>query len=382
MTYAIVGAGIGGLTLALAFEQAGFDYRVFERTPVIEEVGAGIWLAPNALQVLDYLNIVEKVQKEGNRIDRIVIGRADLTPLSDTPQDRVKTRFGYTTVAIHRAKLQRVLLDCIPPEKIRLGKAFASFAPVADQSLQVCFADHTHVRTKYLIGADGIHSKIRQQLFPDSQIRYAGQTCWRGVADFTLPKDLQHTGMELWGNRVRFGFSKIAAGKVYWFAVALDRAHQKDEPNRVQSDLRDRFRAFHPLVRDLIVHTTPTRIYRNAILDLKPLNQWYLDRICLVGDTGHATTPNMGQGGAQAIEDAYFLTKALQQHPPQRAFAHFFQQRRKKVNRIVQQSWTTGQVAHWKYGQGLRNFFLKNLPRHVLEQKMMELYELEATVIE
>ena len=377
MKYTIIGAGIGGLTTAFAFEKKGIAYEIFEKFDNLSEVGAGIWLSPNALQVLEHLDILNEIQVAGNSIDRITLGKPDLSALSDNYQDIVKDKFGYTTLAIHRAKLQKILFEQIPKEKIFLAKGFKSFEKLSSGKIKITFDDNSTSETDFLIGADGIHSKVRKQLFPKSTLRYSGQTCWRGIADLNLDNDFKHRGIELWGDQIRFGISKITAGKVYWFAVALDKPNQKDHANLVQQKLLKIFNNFHPLVKDLIKATPKSAILRKDINDLKPLNHWYKDTICLIGDASHATTPNMGQGGAQAIEDAYYLSHLIAKYPNQNIFETFQKQRQHKVNSVVKQSWSTGKMAHWKYGKRFRNFFLKNIPKKFLEKKMMELYHLK-----
>ncbi len=375
MKYTIIGGGIGGLTTALAFEQKGIDYQVFEKAPELSEIGAGIWLAPNALQVLDSLNVLNEILSTGNSINRITLGKADLSPLSDQSQDGIKDKYGYTTVAIHRAQLQKILLKKLPQEKVHLGKGFHAFKELDTGKIEVHFTDKTSIETDYLIGADGIHSKVRHQLFPESKLRYSGQTCWRGIADIQLDSDFEHRGVELWGGPVRFGFSRVDNNRVYWFAVAVSDAQQKDE-GEIKNKLLDMYKNFHPLVHTLIQSTEHTKILRHDINDLNPLNTWYTDKVCLIGDAGHATTPNMGQGGAQAIEDAYYLSQFVTTHLGKDLFKHFQDKRQKKVNTIVNQSWTTGKMAHWTYGKGVRNFLMKNIPKTLLEKKMMEMYEL------
>ncbi|WP_025743512.1 FAD-dependent monooxygenase [Aquimarina pacifica] len=377
MKHAIVGAGIGGLITALAFEKNNIAYQLFEKAPKLNEVGAGIWLAPNALQVLEYLGLFEEVKRKGNTIDQITLGKSDLSPLYDTRQNYVKDTLEYATIAIHRAELQKLLLEKIPPEKIHMGKEFNSFERLDTGKVKIKFADNTATEADFLIGADGIHSKVRKQLFPESSIRYSGQTCWRGVAAIELDKEYKNRGIELWGDQIRFGISKIAKNKVYWFAVVLDAPHLKDNKDRIHQKLLRLYADFHPIVGELISSTPVDKILRNDIIDLKPLDNWYNGSICLIGDAGHATTPNMGQGGAQAIEDAYYLSDLIKKQPNTNVFNLFQEKRKEKVSTIVQQSWTTGKMAHWKYGQGLRNFLLKNMPKKVLEKKMMKLYQID-----
>lgn len=373
MKYAIVGAGIGGLTTALAFEKKGIDYQLFEKAEELKPIGAGIWLAPNALQVLENLDILKEIREAGNSIDRITLGTPQIEPLSDTDQSFVKSKFGYSTIAIHRAELQRILIDQIPKEKISLGKSFKSFSELKNDEIEISFEDGSKYKSNYLIAADGINSKVRKQLFPESKTRYSGQTCWRGVVDFEMPEDFSHRGMELWEKGIRFGISPISKTKVYWFALDLSEPNQKDNGD-VKSKLINKFQNFHPLVKDLLKNTLSGNILRNDINDLVPMEKWYSTKVCLIGDAGHATTPNMGQGGAQAIEDAYFLSNSLTKKDGD--FSSFQNSRQKKVNQIVKQSWITGKMAHWQKGTRLRNFILRKTPSSILEKKMLELYSL------
>lgn len=374
----IIGGGIGGLTTALALEKIGLEYQVFERAPELKPVGAGIWLAPNALQVMDWLGLLEDVQAAGNTINRILLGLPDMSRLSGSGQQAAIDRFGFSTVAIHRAALVEVLHQKLPADKVHLGKAFEAYTELEDGRIEVRFTDGSRVQTDALLGVDGINSAVRQQLFPDSSIRYSGQTCWRGVADFELPDKLTDVGVELWGKGVRFGWSRVAKGKTYWFAVKSSEENGVDGTGDLPEKLLRDYQDFAPLVTDIIAATTPAQIIRGDISDLKPLPAWHRANILLLGDAGHATTPNMGQGGAQAIEDAYYLAKILKEESvsPQ-AFAKLRQQRWKKVNMIVSQSRQTGSMAHWKYGRGLRNSLMKVLPASLLERKMMEVYELQ-----
>lgn len=377
MEYNIVGGGIGGLCLAIAFERLGIEYQVYERSAELGEVGAGIWLAPNALQVLDWLGLLSEVQAAGNPIKRITLADDQLRPLSDVPQDAVYDHFGCTTIAIHRARLQQILFDQLPAEKKHLGKELASFQQT-ESTVQLNFTDGTQTEAAFLIGADGIHSKVRQQLFPGRKIRHSGQTCWRGIADMNLDNAYRHRGMELWGDQTRIGISQVAEGQVYWFAVAANSAAIPSEPVIRKETLLARYQTFHPLIGEVLAATSPDRILENDILDLHPQGAWQEQRVCLLGDAAHATTPNMGQGGAQAIEDAYFLSQYIKTLGGEPAFEKFEQRRKPKVQRVVKQSWSTGQVAHWKQGRWLRNAMMRTIPNRVLQRQMLKLYQLEA----
>jgi 2-polyprenyl-6-methoxyphenol hydroxylase-like FAD-dependent oxidoreductase len=226
-----------------------------------------------------------------------------------------------------------------------------------------------------LLGADGIHSKVRQQLFPKSATRYSGQTCWRGIAPVSLPNERIHHGQEAWGRKVRFGFAPISEQEVYWFAVANAPQGEKDEPGSKKEKLKAMYQDFHPLIGQIIDQTPPEKILRNDISDLKRLPTWYQNRICLLGDAAHATTPNMGQGGGQGVEDAYYISNILAQEKDYRqAFAQFEKERRKKVDYIVNTSWQFGKMAHNPLGQRLFKVMMKWTPERILARQMQKMY--------
>jgi 2-polyprenyl-6-methoxyphenol hydroxylase-like FAD-dependent oxidoreductase len=375
----IVGGGIAGLTLALALEKLDVDYQLFEKAETLNEVGAGIWLAPNALQVLSWLAVLYDVRLLGNEIDQMSITDKLMNPFNTASQEWIKEKFGYSTYAIHRAKLQTLLYKRIPPAKIKLGYSFTEVQKIKGRNTaNIVFENGEEIETDCLIGADGIHSKIRSQIFPKSMIRYSGQTCWRGISNIKLPNDLQHQGFELWGEEIRFGFSRISENQVYWFAVCKSPPQMEDVTENLLERLFDMYKDYNPLVCRIITNTPIDKILRNDINDLERLPKWYNNLVCLIGDAAHATTPNMGQGGAQAIEDAYFLSHYImtKESYPQ-AFEKFQQKRTKKIKGIVNQSWQMGQLAHWKYLNGFRNTLLKLTPQSFVNKSLEKLYSLD-----
>ena len=327
------------------------------------------------MQVLEGLGVLEEVQQKGISMNTITLAKQNLKPLYSNHQKSIKKKFGYTSVAIHRAALQKILLENIPKGKIHLGKEFACFTETNTQ-ITTSFQDGTSVVSNYVLGADGIHSKVRNQLFPESKKRYSGQTCWRGVAEMEVVNVLEKKGLELWGDQIRFGVSQIAKNKIYWFAVALDKENKKDTEN-VSLKLQKLFADFHPVINKVIKATPEHTIIRNDIHDLHPLSKWYHNNVCLLGDAAHATTPNMGQGGAQAIEDAYYISKLVLENPNKNIFQDFQKIRRKKVAYVVKQSWNTGKMAHLKYGQSFRNLLLKSIPETFFEKSFIKLYQLD-----
>jgi 2-polyprenyl-6-methoxyphenol hydroxylase-like FAD-dependent oxidoreductase len=175
----------------------------------------------------------------------------------------------------------------------------------------------------------------------------------------------------MWGKGKRFGFVKISEKKLYWYALINERNYA---PN---IDLHKYFKGFHPLVLQILGATPEQNIVLNDIIDLSPIPSWYSENLCLIGDAAHATTPNMGQGACQAIEDAYIIGRLLEKSQDFNAVFEEFQKiRRKKVDYIVNTSWKIGKISQWEKGNALRNFFMQLIPEstnHKLAEKIIQL---------
>ena len=376
----IIGGGIGGLTTALAFEKLGIPYKLFEKAKTIEAVGAGIWLSPNALQVFEWIHpeLLVKIQDVGNELNRILVADHKLKPISDSDQTFVKNHFGYSTIAIHRGKLQQILYEFVKRENIELNKEFRKYITSESKLLDITFKDDSTFSTKHIIGADGINSKVRQQVFPEGKIRYSGQTCWRGVSNYDIGSTLENTGFTLWGKRLQFGVSKISENKVYWFAVKLSKPNLKNNSEDLKQELIQMFNGFHSIVPNLINHTPEGKIIRTDLNDLELLKKWHKGNICLIGDAAHSMTPDLGQGGAQAIEDAFYLAHSIYNSEKiEDAFIDFHKVRKTKVKKLVKLSRQTSKIAVLKYGTGLRNFALKNMPEKYTRKQMLGIYSLK-----
>ena len=380
----IIGGGIGGLVTALSFDKLNISYKLYERAEQLEAVGAGIWISPNALQVLEWINpnLLKEIQDAGNTFNRILVADHKLKPISDYNQDFVQEKFGYTTMAIHRGKLQQILYKYVIQKNIELNRNFEEYSQNSDKSLKVNFTDGSFVDTDSIIGADGINSKVRKQLFPNSKLRYSGQTCWRGISNYNIRSELESVGFTLWGKKLQFGVSKISEGKVYWFAVKLSEPNLTDKKENLKDLLIKMFSEFHPLVNDLIEHTPNNKIFRGDLSDLELLNKWNSENICLIGDAAHSMTPDLGQGGAQAIEDAYYLSNFIKKsNNLETAFDAFSNYRKPKVQKLVKQSRFTSKIAITNnFMEVIRNFTLKKTPESYMKKQMIELYTLDKTI--
>lgn len=374
----IIGGGIAGLTAAIAMEQAGMDFTVYEAAPELKPYGAGIWMAPNAMQVFDKIGVKEAVLNAGIELKKVDITDENLKLIHGLNLKKIKSKFGSSIVAVHRARLQHVLYSFVNPEKVILNKALISIKE-EDNKVQVQFADGSTDEADFVIGADGANSKVRQQAFPHSPLRYSGQTCWRGLVTHSLPKQWKEATLELWGDQLRFGLAEMADEQIYWFAVKTAPEGEADNTDNIKSYLQNEFADFKGPVSELIEATPDFMIRRTDLHDLPGLKNWYQNNICLIGDAAHAATPNLGQGGAQAVEDAFTLVQCLgNSSTSTKAFQRFQKKRYGKVKRIIFGSYWIGRVAHWKYFKGLRNFFLSNTPAFIEESQLNSIYRIDA----
>lgn len=376
MEITIIGGGITGLTTALALQKVGFDCEVFERANQLNEVGAGIWMQPNALKVLDWLELGTLVRESGSMLNHVDIRNSQLIPFKKIAQEVVQDEKGNKILAIHRATLQKILLEALPKGTVKLGYGFNSMEH-NENKVKISVGDKEIV-TDLLIGADGINSKVRDSVFLNASKRFSGQTCWRGISDIILPKEFQNTGIESWGKQIRFGFSQITENQVYWFAVINAKQNETDNTETINSELQQLYKSFHTLVPKIIDKTKADKIIRSDISDLKRLDKWHKDRVVLVGDAAHATTPNMGQGAGQGIEDAYYLANILVKNNQMELALDLFESaRREKVDYVVNNSWRFGKMAHSSFGQLIMKTIMKLTPTKVMQKQMNKLYSIQ-----
>lgn len=370
----IIGGGIGGLTLAIALEQKGITPTIYEQAEHIKPVGAGIILANNAMQVYENLGLRKEIEAHGQPITSLLLTEPNLKPLSKLDLTYFETKYKVKTIAIHRAVLQRLLIDKLTSTQLHLNHKLKHVTKNESGHL-LEFENGKLIQSETLIAADGIHSVVRENLFKPNTIRHANQVCWRGISNYDLPE--QHTTElnEIWGNNGRFGFVQIAKNKVYWYALKSYKLNSKELS---VNKLEHYFSSYHPIVNSIIKSTSKEHINTAEISDLKPISTWYHQNVCLMGDAAHALTPNMGQGACQAIEDAYILAQCLNQYQGQKAFESFQKLRLSKAHLVVNTSWTVGKMAHISNPIliKIRNQLMKLIPAKLNRKQTRKIFKL------
>ncbi|GDX79162.1 salicylate hydroxylase [Deltaproteobacteria bacterium] len=334
----VAGAGIGGLTLAAALRRAGIAVTVFERQRTPGAAGAGITVQTNAMRALARVGLDGDVLAAGTTPRTMRIATAAGVMLQDVDAVAAAARFGQPLVTMHRKRLHLALLA--HAGAVETGLAVVGYREEADRVVAKLSND-TEVAGDLLVGADGLHSAVRAQLLGKTPLRYSGYTSWRGVCrnDGLVPEDVC---VEAWGRGVRFGIVPIGFGEVYWFATedAPEGAHAANE----HAHLLSLFGHWKWPAAALVSATE--HIIRTDIHDRTPVTRWTSGRVALLGDAAHPMTPNLGQGGCQAILDAVALTEALSGEPDlAAALARYEARRVAAANGVVTMSQRFGVLA-------------------------------------
>ncbi len=378
LTVLIIGGGIGGLTAAVALRQRGIDAAVYEAAPELRPVGKGIWVPTNAMTVFQRLGLADEISRAGWTLEQIQIRDIADGVLQDVDLRCVAAQYGHSTVSIHRAALVQILAAALPAGILHLDKRCVGLDQ-NEREMIVRFADGTTARADVLFGADGIRSAIREKLIPGIPLRYSGQTCYRGIADCELPPDIARTCWEIWGGAIRIGFSAVGPRQLYWFAPQLAPADSPVPEAPLADWLADQYAGFPSPVPEMLRSTPSAEIIRTDLYDFAPLRRWSQGRVVLLGDAAHAMTPNLGQGGAQAVEDAYVLAEQLARCPqPQAACLAYEKVRLHKVRWIVNMAWKHGRMAHLcnPLARKMRNWLVKRIPEGLSRKQLDKLYAL------
>lgn len=295
----VAGAGIGGLTAAVALHRRGWRVTVCERAPGPTAVGAGIVLAPNALRAFDAIGF--DATRAGGRTVPAAMGlrRPDGAWLNRADTVALTARYGRPPLAVHRSALADALAAELPDGTIR----YASTVTTVDDAVGA--AGRPVVRTAagdleadLVLAADGIHSPLRRRYFPDHPgLRYSGETAWRTV----LPASGHGAGAdtaETWGRGQRFGTVPLADGRTYVYATAV--APEGHRPADVRAELLRRYGDWHDPIPALLERIDPTAVLQHDLYDLAaPLPRFHHGRLAWLGDAAHAMTPTSARAAAR-----------------------------------------------------------------------------------
>lgn len=311
----VIGGGMGGMTAALALEQAGFETEVYEAVKTIRPVGAAISVWPNGVKCLNALGLKEKVRALGGNMAFMAYQDAfsgdTLTRFSLSPLVQQVGEFPYP---IARAELQAMLLDAYGRSRVNFGKRIVQVEQFASGVIAT-FDDNSQAQGDFLVAADGTHSVIRDYVLDEKlPRRYAGYVNWNGLVridESIAPADQWTTFV---GDGKRVSLMPVSGNRFYFFFDVPLPAGLEQDRSTMRDDLRHYFSDWSEPVQKLISAIDVDTTNRVEIHDIEPFQRFVKGRVVLLGDAAHSTTPDIGQGGCAAMEDAIVLASALSAH--------------------------------------------------------------------
>ena len=351
MEITIIGAGMGGLTTGIALKKFGHKVTIYEQAEKILPVGAAISLWSNGVKCLNYLGLTEQVAKLGGQMDQLAyidgLTGDTMTQFSLLP---LIEEVGQRPYPVARADLQNMLMDEFGREDIQLGKKMIELQEQEDGVL-VKFADATEIKTDLLIGADGTHSITRAYVLGEQvSRRYAGYVNWNGLVEISeklTPADQWTTFV---GQGKRVSLMPVADGKFYFFFDVPLPVGLENNRAEYKTLLKQYFEGWCAPVQHLIDALDEQKTNRVEIHDIEPFAQFYKGRVVIVGDAAHSTTPDIGQGGCQAMEDAIYLARSLQINTLglEDALKRYQNKRNERANELVLRARKRCDVTHMK----------------------------------
>ncbi|MBB4924660.1 FAD-dependent monooxygenase [Kitasatospora kifunensis] len=307
----VIGAGIGGLTAALALRQRGWRVAVHERAASLEPVGSGLSVAPNALRALDLLGVGDRIRAHAAAHGEAALRRPSGRRLARTSTEGITRAYGDPIVVLHRAELVAALVEQLPEGVVRTGSAVRLVDPGDAHRPALLETPAGPVPAELVVAADGLRSASRALLFPDHPgPRYAGCTTWRTIVP--RPAGVRPPLGETWGRGALVGTIPLAEDRLYLYAAAWTPPGAPAADGDERAELLRRFGGWFDPLPALLAAADPAAVLRNDVWDLvDPLPAFHRGRVALLGDAAHAMTPFQGQGACQAIEDAVVLAHHL-----------------------------------------------------------------------
>jgi salicylate hydroxylase len=369
----IIGAGVGGLTLALLLRQRGIAAEVLEQSADLREVGAAVSLAANATRVLQRLGLGEPLARASTEPTCLVHrdGR-DGHRIAVTPGPQwYRDTFGAPFYGLHRAALQRVLADAFGPEHLHLGCRAESLAE-HDQAMRVRCSSGVTFEAGLVVGADGVHSLVRDWVAGGDEPLYSGTSGFRGLVPIERLPNLRDPGaLQFWmGPGAHLLHYPIDGGRLINFLAVVDGPREWTAPAWMeQAEPGAHLTAFagwHPAVIEMIGAAPQSP--RWGLLARRPLARWNRGPAVLLGDAAHAMLPHHGQGANQTIEDAAVLAAELggaDDIPA--ALRRYAVRRRARTRKVQLMSWAASAALHLPDGPAAerRDAYLARVPQHV-----------------
>jgi 2-polyprenyl-6-methoxyphenol hydroxylase-like FAD-dependent oxidoreductase len=334
----IAGAGIGGLTAAIALRTKGISVEICEAAPKLPASGTGLGLAGNATKVLHALGVDLGVEHCGCALERLELRTARGNMIRTLPIQYITAELGSPTISIHRSDLMRLLLEAAGETPIRFSTPIVDFETDGQGARAIC-ADGCAVPADVLIGADGIRSTIRSKIAGAASPTDCGYVFWLATVAFEHPRIVPGYAGHYWGKGQRFGLIDIGGGRVYWWGSKNRPMAQAGSCPGRKTEVLAAFDGWAPEIVEVIERTPEHAIVTVPAQDRPFLEQWGSGPVSLLGDAAHPMQTSLGQGASSAVEDAYVLAEAIARvTDPVAALRRYEDLRRQRARMLVRSS--------------------------------------------
>lgn len=345
----VIGAGIGGLTAGIALKQAGYEVEVYDRVSELRPAGAGISLWSNGVKVLNRLGLGDKMAAIGGQMDVMEYRSLNGTLLNHIPLQPLIETVGQRPYPVARTDLQQMLLDAYGGE-VRLNARCVGVEETGNQVTAI-FEDGHRATGDLVIAADGVRSNLRTYVLGrEVAPGYGGYVNWNGLVPASEALAPKNTWMIYVGEHKRASLMPVAGDRFYFFLDVPLPNGTTTPPEKIQAELTEFFAGWAEPVQNLIQTLDPFKTNRLSIHDVGPIDAMVRGRVALLGDSAHATCPDLGQGGCQAMEDVYLLTHFLMTTniSVEDALKRYEAERKDRTRSIVQKARNRAEQIHGK----------------------------------
>ncbi len=346
---AIIGAGIGGLTAGIALRQAGYEVEIYDKVKELRPTGAGISLWSNGVKVLNRLGLGTKIARIGGFMERMQYRSFTGELLNDIELKPLVEEVGQRPYPVARADLQQLLLEAYPGEVKLNSKCIG--VEEGETSVTAIFTDGHRATADLVVAADGIHSILRQYVLGEEvQPKYAGYVNWNGLVSASEDLAPKNTWVVYVGEHKRASMMPVASDRFYFFFDVPLPKGTASEPENYRCELVEHFKGWAKPVQALIEQMNSLKTNRLEIHDVGPLDRLVRGKVTLLGDSGHASCPDLGQGGCQAMEDGLVLTHYLltTNLGVEYALKRYEQERQERTSAVVHKARKRAEMIHGK----------------------------------
>ncbi|HVJ95070.1 MAG TPA: amino acid adenylation domain-containing protein [Labilithrix sp.] len=360
----VVGAGIGGLTTAIALRRIGMEVEVYERARELRAAGTGLSIMSNAITALRTIGVEGVLERHGQVLESFELRSDDDRWMTRMPFKEVGEKLGAPSVCIHRAALQKALLELAGDCPIHLASQCAGIASEGART-RVRFEDGREVVADLVVGADGIHSAVRRELVGAETVCEAGYVCWLATVAYRHSRHRPGHVRHYWGPGTRFGVIDIGHGQTYWFGTKNLPKHEARASRGTKEEILRTYAGWPDEVQALIQETPESAVVSVPAMDRKELRRWSYGAVTLLGDAAHPMLTSLGQGAGMAIEDAVVLGQSLERTSDIPEALRAYEARRiPRTTQVARLSRTLSKVEQWEHGLPcrLRDAWFRWLP--------------------